>query len=165
MEILSNFGIEPVLLLAQFVNFAILFFILKRFLYKPILKVLAERKNKIETSLKQTEEIQEKFDEANTRSEEIIKKTKDETAKIIDEAKDEAKILQEQIQKEANEQAAQTLNRTRQSIKLEKDKMLTDAKKELIGLVAATTEKITPKLLGKKGSDKLVKDAVDEIES
>ena len=65
MDILENFGVEPVLLLAQIVNFAILLFILKRFLYKPILKVLEERKNKIETSMKQSEQIQKEFEEMN----------------------------------------------------------------------------------------------------
>jgi len=43
MDILNQFGIKPVLLAAQVVNFLALLFILKKFLYQPILKVLKTR--------------------------------------------------------------------------------------------------------------------------
>ena len=48
MEIIKQFGINPILLAAQVVNFIVLLFIFKKLLYKPILKVLDERKKKIE---------------------------------------------------------------------------------------------------------------------
>ena len=44
MDFLNDFGVKPVLLAAQAVNFFILLFILKRFLYKPILGMLEKRK-------------------------------------------------------------------------------------------------------------------------
>jgi len=52
MEILKEFGIQPTLLLAQIVNFLIILFVLKKFFYKPIIKVLDARKKRIEVSLK-----------------------------------------------------------------------------------------------------------------
>src|SRR4030067_222054 len=78
MEVLEDFGVEPILLLAQVVNFVILLYILKRFLYKPILKVLEERKKRIETSVKQSEDIQKRFDEMSKKQTEIL-----DTEKIV----------------------------------------------------------------------------------
>ena len=63
MDILSQFGVKPILLAAQVVNFLILLFILKKFLYGPILKVLSERRKKIEDSLKNVEEIEKRYNE------------------------------------------------------------------------------------------------------
>ena len=48
MELLGNLGINGKLFMAQLINFAILFFILRKFAYQPILKVLDERKDKID---------------------------------------------------------------------------------------------------------------------
>jgi len=75
MEIFNQFGINPLLLLAQVVNFAVLLFILKRFLYKPILKVLEERKKRIEESLKNAEEIEKRLVETAELEEEILAKS------------------------------------------------------------------------------------------
>ena len=55
MEILENFGVNPVLLAAQIVNFIIVLFILKKFLYKPILDLLKKRQFTIKEGLKQAE--------------------------------------------------------------------------------------------------------------
>ena len=61
MEFLKDFGVNPILLLAQIVNFTVLLILLKKFFYKPILKVLEERKHKIETSVTQTQKNQNKL--------------------------------------------------------------------------------------------------------
>ena len=73
MEILKNFGIQPTLLLAQIVNFTIILFVLKKFFYKPITKVLEERKRRIEESLKNADEIEAK-----------LQKTAEKTAQILE---------------------------------------------------------------------------------
>jgi F-type H+-transporting ATPase subunit b len=43
MELLKNFGFEPVLFLAQVVNFLVIFLVMKKFLYAPLVKMLEER--------------------------------------------------------------------------------------------------------------------------
>ena len=61
MEIIRNFGIQPVLLLAQIVNFLIILYLLQKFFYKPIVKLLEQRKKRIEESLKNADLIEEKL--------------------------------------------------------------------------------------------------------
>ena len=56
MEIINNFGLDPLLLGAQIVNFLIIFFILKRFAYKPVLDILKKREDSIKEGLRQAEE-------------------------------------------------------------------------------------------------------------
>ena len=118
MEIFKDFGVQPILLLAQIINFVILLCILKRFLYKPILKMLEERRDKIETSMKQAEEIQKRFDEVATKQGELLTQAKGEASKIVEEAKDEAKKLAEQIQDETKQRVVETLERSQESLEL-----------------------------------------------
>ena len=72
MDILNQFGVQPILLAAQVVNFLILLFILKKFLYGPILKVLDSRKKTIEQSLKNAEEIERRLLETTEEKEKVM---------------------------------------------------------------------------------------------
>lgn len=164
MGILKDFGVEPIMLLAQMVNFAILLFILKRFLYKPILKVLEERKNKIATSMKQSEQIQKKFEELDVKQQEILDNARNESAQIIDAAKSEAKTLANQIQIEASNQTQLSLKRAQETLALEKQKMISEAKKEIVSVVTSATQKVIGKMMTKKDNDRLVTEAVNETE-
>lgn len=164
MDFLKDFGVEPLLLLAQMVNFAILLFILKRFLYKPILKVLEERKNKIATSMKQSEQIQKKFEELDVKQQEILDNARNESAQIIDGAKSEAKTLANQIQIEASNQTQLSLKRAQETLALEKQKMISEAKKEIVSVVTSATQKVIGKMMTKKDNDRLVTEAVNETE-
>jgi F-type H+-transporting ATPase subunit b len=163
MEILNDFGIEPILLLAQLVNFIILLFILKRFLYKPILKVLEERKKRVEASIKQAEEIQKKFDSSAKKSEELVNKGRDEASRIIDEAKEEAKILSAQIQVETREGVQNTIRKTQDSLELEKQKMVAEARKQVVDMVVSVTEKVVSKTLTGADRERLVQESVREL--
>lgn len=164
MDFLKDFGVEPLLLLAQMVNFAILLFILKRFLYKPILKVLEERKNKIATSMKQSEQIQKKFEELDVKQQEILDNARNESAQIIDGAKSEAKTLANQIQIEASNQTQLSLKRAQETLVLEKQKMISEAKREIVSVVTSATQKVIGKMMTKKDNDRLVTEAVNETE-
>lgn len=163
MEILENFGVEPILLLAQIVNFAILLFILKKFLYKPILKVLEERKRKVETSIKQAEDIQKRFDESAKRSEEIVNKGSEEASKIIAGAKEEAKTLSAQIQAETKQSVADTIKRAQDSLELEKQKMIAKARSQIVDMVTSVTKKVVSKSLKGPDNERLVQEAIKNI--
>ena len=84
---MEKLGIQPVQLLAQVFNFLILIILLRKYLYKPILKMLEERRKKIEEGLKSSEQAKKELDEAEKKKAEIISKAKLEASKIMDEAK------------------------------------------------------------------------------
>ena len=72
MEGLAKLGINVPVLLAQIVNFTILFVLLYLVAYKPILKMLDSRSKKIEESVKQTEYIKEQVAHAEEESKKRI---------------------------------------------------------------------------------------------
>ncbi len=87
MEVLENFGFEPILFIAQIVNFLIIFIVMKKFLYKPLLKVMEERKKKIEEGLKDAEESNRLLKETIDKEQEILKNAHIEAKKLLEEAK------------------------------------------------------------------------------
>ena len=165
MEVLDNFGVKPVLVLAQIVNFVILLFLLKKFAYKPILKVLDERKYKIETSLKQAEEIEIKLAETEKNQKEIIGNAERESTKIIEEAKNAAKKLQEDTLVGTNKKIEETKQKKKEASKVESEKMGSEVKTDMARLVAEMTKKIIGKTLSNKDTENLVKKSLEELKS
>ena len=147
MEIVKEFGINPILLFAQIVNFAILLFFLKKFLYKPILKSLDDRKVKIAKSLKEAEEIEKKFQKISEEQTIILDKARAEASQIIYEAKAETKQLTEKSLAQTRESMQQLIDKNKVRMALEKDQMMLDAKKDLTELVVLSSPPLSKKTL------------------
>lgn len=116
MDILNTFGLNPYLLIAQIVNFLILLYILKRYLYPPLFKVFKKREELVKESIQKAEE-----------NEKILEKTKVAEKEILTKARQTA----EQILKEAREQSADMLKDAEIETKKQTDKMIKDAKTQI----------------------------------
>lgn len=116
MELIKNFGIDPILLGAQIINFLVIFYFLRRFLYKPILGVLKKREEVIKEGIKKSEE-------ANSRLEKIVKDEKT----IFTNAQMQAK----QIVQDARDTMIKEASKTEENAKKEAEKILNDARKQI----------------------------------
>ncbi|HSX40941.1 MAG TPA: F0F1 ATP synthase subunit B [Candidatus Saccharimonadales bacterium] len=116
MELIKNFGFDPVLFVAQIINFLIVLYILKKFLYKPILETLKKRKETISEGLKQAQEGRKLLEDASAREREILQAAQLNAQKIVDDAQKSAKELALKMQEDA---------------KLQTQKMIADAKEEI----------------------------------
>lgn len=163
MNFLSDFGLNPLLLAAQVVNFLLLLFILKKFLYQPILKVLETRKKKIEESLQQAEEIEKKLQETEEQSEKIIARTLQQAQKILDETKEVAA----QMLADTNKQAEQILLRAQESgrkiLQREKEVLMDQLKENAGRLIFLAFEKITGKQVTKEDQKRLIEKEVRNL--
>ena len=162
MDILNQFGVQPILLAAQAVNFLILLFILKKFLYKPILRVLEERKKRIAESLKNAEEIELQLQKTKEQSEKIIAKTLDESKKILDETNETAARILEDTHKEAEQILIKAGEDSKKLLELEKIHLMNQVKDNLSNIVALGLQKVLGKNVTtqqRKIIDKIVKES------
>src|SRR3990167_3579776 len=110
--LLEKLGLEPHILLAQIINFLILIFVLRRFLYKPLIKFLDKRKDIIEKGLNDAQKAKEELSKIQTIKEEKMEAKQ----KLKEEIRDlvflvSSKILEKNIgQKENEEIINQQLN-------------------------------------------------------
>jgi F-type H+-transporting ATPase subunit b len=110
--------------IAQIINFLILVWLLRRFLYKPILKAVDERESKIASQLKdakadkadakkEKDEFEEKNEDFDKQKKELMDKaitdTKEERQKLLEEARDDAKKLSTKLE-EASKVELENLN-------------------------------------------------------
>src|SRR3989338_10125474 len=114
MEIIKNFGLDPLVLGAQIINFLIIFFILKRFAYKPILDILKKRENSISEGLKQAEEGKKVLDEALGKEKKILQNVQKSAEKIIEDAKNQSIEIQKEARSEERRQVESMITTARE---------------------------------------------------
>lgn len=157
MEIINNFGIEPMLLAAQIVNFLIILFILKKFLYKPVLETLKKRENTIKEGLKQAEDGKAALEKALEEEKKILKKAQEQARKIIDDAKDQSGAVAKDIEENARKQSEKILEIAKRQIEHDTK----EAEKRLTAKVNSISIEILQKSLKEMFSEKEEKKLID----
>jgi len=164
-ETLETFGWEPKLFLSQVVSFIIVALLLRRFAYKPILAVLAQRRQQIADAQANAEKIKQQLAEAEQRHAEILAKANAQAQKMIDEARESAGLVAERKQQEAVAAAEQIMAKAREASAIEHEKTMTELKRELGRLVVDTTAKVTGKVLTSEDQRRLQEEASRQIAS
>lgn len=162
-KILADFGVQPILLAAQIVNFLVVLFILQKLLYKPVLKVLDERKRRIEESLENAEKIQKELAETEAQRDKVLNEAIEEGKKIIAEASAQGNSLMVESQAKAKADMEAMMEQGRQMIVGEKEKMKSEVKGEVARMIEMSLEKVLGSALDSKTQGKLVDQAVKSI--
>lgn len=162
-NIAGQFGVNWKLLVAQIINFGIVTYLLYRFAFKPVIKTLDERREKIENGLKYTEEMEKKLKDAERYHAEVIKKSAAESKKIMDAARQQAKNYTEIQAQEAISKAEEIIKGAHQAMAHEKKQMLSDVRKEVASLVVSTSEKVLSKELSTNERSRFSQSAAKEL--
>jgi|SRR3989344_6152881 len=141
-ELLSAFGIEWQLLLAQGVNFAIVLGALTYFLYKPVLKMLEERQEKIAKGIKDAEEAALSRAEVEGARSGIISKAEKDAEAVMTRAAEEGKRERAEIVKAAQSRAEQTARDAEAQAQELQRRALRDSEKEIAQTAILAAEKI-----------------------
>lgn len=126
---MENLGIDYKLLIAQVINFAILFFVFKKFIAAPFIKFLTEEKRKEKEKDRILEELETKHERMLDEETKFRKKMKEEQEKILSETKKSAAELKEEMIKSAKAEADALLTRAKEQTEDEKRKFYQEAKK------------------------------------
>jgi len=159
---LASLGINMPMLLAQIINFIVLFGLLYLVAYKPIMRMLDERSRKIKESMERTEFIKQQAE----RAEEEAKKRIDAAAKEGQEAVARAVRTGEEVKREAQQQARQEaealIARARSEIQRERDEAIDDLRKEFADITIMAARKVIDRTLDKKAHREIIKKVLDE---
>ena len=161
----ETFGFNVWLFLSQVISFAIVALLLRIYAYKPILKVLEERRQRIEEGQLNAEKIKQQLAEAEQRHTEILAKANAQAQKMIDEARESSGHLAERRQQEAIAAAEQIVAKAHEASAIEHERTMADLKRELGRLVVETTAKVTGKVLTTEDQRRLQEEANRQLAS
>lgn len=163
-ELLHNFGVEWKLLLAQAVNFFILLFLLKRFAYRPILKMLAQRRQKIVKGLEDAKAAEVKLQKIDTIKDTVLADAHTQELRILQEAENRAREKEKEIVKEAHKKADSLVEEGKKRVEEEHAKSFEAMYEESAGLVKAALVKVFEKSPD-SFEDKLIEQSLEELRS
>lgn len=163
VEILQNFGVDWKLLLAQGFNFLILFFILKKFVYGPIVSILHKRKADIEKGIEFTKKAQAELDNAEAMKEEKIKEARNNALSIITEAENLADKKKAEMLKEAEEKRDSIVADSNVIIEEDRNKMLEKVYSDSELFLRRTLEKILGNMPAGERDEELIKEALNQV--
>jgi F-type H+-transporting ATPase subunit b len=149
METLGRFGLDPILLAAQVVNFLIIAFVLYRFLLRPLLATMKARREKIAQGLEDAEKARGALAEAAKEREKIIQEASAQAFRMLEGARGEAERLRAAALDKAGKDAERLIEESRDRIALERQEM----EKAVQGLSLELSGKILETVVGELFSE------------
>ena len=145
------------------VSFALLFFLLKRFAFPPILEVLEERENKIRSEIGDAEKLRQEAEELKAGLGRELKNAHEKANTIIQMAGDESKKIQEKSIQETQAKIRQMQNDAEQEIQITRNKLLNEIRGYTAALTIASTEKVLKKSLNDEDKNRLIEESIEEV--
>jgi len=162
-QVAEQFGLDWPHFIAQCVSFLIVAFVLHKFAYKPVLAVLAERRQRIAEGLANAERMKQELANARTKADEIISQANAQASKMIEDARAAAARVQEQETQKAIAAANDLVAKARQAMEAEHARMLLELRREVGRLVVTTTAKVTGKVLTPDDQQRLAEEATRQL--
>lgn len=160
---MEKLGIQPIHLLAQIFNFVLLLFILKKFLYKPILKMLDERQKKVKEGLEYAEKMKAESEQSEKRREQVQLTAKNEAKEIVAAARKEAKKMADGMVQEAEKEARSITEKARNDAAKEYEVRLKELEKEAVSVASRMVERLLKDALSAKEQKDIITNRLKAI--
>jgi len=163
MEIFENLGINWKILLGQLINFLLILYLLKRFVYRWFLNLLKERKEKIEKGIKMSEEAERRSEAVNVEREEILSRSREEGLKVLKKNEELAEKRKEEILAQTQKERELLLRKSQEEGKSEIERMKKEQSEKMLNLSFALVEKILEEKIDLKKDKEIIEKLLREI--
>lgn len=156
--LISTFHIDWKLMIAQIINFVLVFCALYLLAAKPLRKLIAERTEEIHVGLNNAKENAKLLENTKKDYESVILQAKQEAHELFKSTKEEASSKKVEMIEEAKKEVETLIENTKKELEAEKKKMLNDTKNEIADLIVKTTAKIINEQLPHSAMKEIVND-------
>lgn len=161
LGLLQALGIDWKLLVEQTIAFAILLFILSKFVYPVLIKAIDSRREQIEAGLEEAKASRKALDNAEEKVEALLAQARKDADEIVARSHQEAGAMVADAEAKAAQRAEQIVTDARSQLERDITKAREALKTETVQLVAAATEQILGEKLDEKKDAALITKALD----
>lgn len=155
-------GLNLPQLIAQVANFFVLLVILRLTLYKPILKMLDERKQKIAEGLNAAEIARAEAASAQANIQVQLDAARKDGQEIVANAQNIATRIQADAREQAAKDREAALERARTEIQLERDQAIAELRSEFAGITVSAAEKVINQSLDRQAHQRIIDETLAE---
>ena len=146
------------------VAFIIVFLLLKKFAWKPILQSLNDRESNIANSIAAAEKVKAEMAQMQNENEALLSKAREERAQLLKEARETKDRIINEAKEQAKVEAGKIVAEAQTAINAQKMAALTEVKNQVGKLVLEVSEKVLRKELGGKDAQEAhIKGLIDEV--
>jgi F-type H+-transporting ATPase subunit b len=162
-QIAHTFGVDWAHLGTQVISFVIVCAVLYKFAYRPILKMLEERRQQIAQGLANAEKIKAELDRTEAQRQEVLRQAHGQVAKFIEDARAAAVRVGEAETQKAIAAAEQITTKAREAAAQDHDRVLAELKREVGRLVVHASATLTGKILTPEDQQRLAEETAKEV--
>jgi F-type H+-transporting ATPase subunit b len=155
-SLINNFHIDAGLLIAQVINFAIIFAALYFFALKPLLAVMNNRTKTIEKSLEDAKKAEENLNKAEEEYNKRIQEAKQEANAILKKTEEQAEQKKHDTVERAKQEIGEMITKEKEMQRAEKKKILREIKEGAADLIEASLEKILKEKIDSEKDKELI---------
>jgi F-type H+-transporting ATPase subunit b len=161
---IEQLGIDPIKLLIQAFNFIVLLFILRAVAYKPLLKMMDARSERIRNDLDESRRLREESERDRETYRAQLNRARDEARAILEEANNVAARIREQAIIDAESQNHITLQRARDEIAREKEHAIAELRSEVGDLAIRVATQVVGRSIDSSDQQRLVDEALAQVQ-
>lgn len=162
-DLVKQFGLQWTKILAQVIIFALVYFVLNRYAFGPIIAMLEARRKRIADGEAKLEQIARDLASADENSKAIIAKADADANRLIKEAGESAATLAEKKRQEAVSEAGAIVAKAREAATLEQEQLLSQLKREFGRMVVDATTRVTGKVLNNDDQDRINRETAAQV--
>ncbi len=157
-----NLSVQEIL--TQAVAFILLVWVLKKMAWKPLLKLLDERREKIRTGFEEIGRTKKELEQLKTDYERARAHIEDEARQKLQQAIDEGKHVARELQEGSRREARAVLEKAKEDISLEVAKAKVTLRNEIADLTLRATERLIQEKLDETKDKEIVLDFIEDLE-
>jgi F-type H+-transporting ATPase subunit b len=156
--------VVPGLMIWTIVCFLITLFVLKRFAFGPIQKMLDERRERIRNAIEEAEHARTEARRLLEEHKALIGQARSQAEDILAEARKVAESMARRVKEETETDRHRRLEETKRQIEAETHRALQQIRTEVAELTLIATAKVTGKVLEDADHKRLIKDAISDLD-
>ncbi len=160
--IVDKLGLNLPSLIAQFVNFGVLLFILWRFVLPPVQKMLDERRHRIQESLEAAERMRTQATDAERRVQEQLDEARRQGRQLVEDAQAIANRIKDDAHTQAQADIEQMRARAVADIELERQGAIAALRREFADITVTAAERVINQSLDRNAHQRLIQDTLAE---
>ena len=156
-------GVNPWTALFILLNTLTIYFVAKKFLFVPVMKMIEDRQKEIDDMYSDAGKAQADAKAMQTEYQQKLNQAQVTSENIVKEAVARGQRREEEILRKANEEASAIMSKASADIEMEKKKAINDAKNEISGLAMAIAGKVVERELNAADQADLIDRFIEEL--
>ncbi len=162
-QLIGQLGVDVKLIVAQMVNFLVVLGILTYFVYRPLMRAIDARNDRIRASLENAKAIEEQNKKLEAERTARLKKVDEEAGLLMEKTKKDADLLRQNMVAAAEKDVANMLEKGRRQLEDERVRIFQEAQQSLSSIIMSMTQKILEREFSKDDQKRIVQNLEKDL--